>query len=72
MCILANSEDPHEMLQNFRFYKGLHHLVRLKQSSGIYKHHNLENVTFDLLKYIIDNLILIVLTLMGKMLVRLC
>ena len=42
MGILANSEDPDEMLHNAAFHQGLDCLQRLKQTSGRKMHHNLE------------------------------
>ena len=47
MGILANSEDPDEMLHNAAFHQGLHYLLQLKQPSGTEIHHNLENSTCD-------------------------
>ena len=51
MGTLANSEDPDEMQHNAAFHQGLH----WKPSSGTKIHYNLENSTWDPLKYTMDN-----------------
>ena len=65
---LANSEDPDEMQHNAAFHQDLHclqiHVV--KKTSGTEIHHNLENSTFDPLKYTMGRHILIVSIYMGK------
>ena len=60
MGTLANSENPDEMPQYAAFHQGLHCLLRLKQSSGIEIHHNLENSTCRQLNYTMGSPILIV------------
>ena len=66
MGTLANSEGPDEMQHNAAFHQGLQCLLRLKQSPGTKMHHNLENSTYDPLKYTMGSPILIVLTFIGK------
>ena len=63
---LANSEDPDEMQYNAALHQGLHCLLRLKQPLGTEIHHNLENSTCDLLKYIMGSPMPIVSKFMGK------
>ena len=63
---LANCEDPDAMQHNAAFHQGLHILVRLKQTSRIEKHCNLENSTFDPLMFIMGTPMLIVSICMGK------
>ena len=62
------SEDPDETQHNAAFHQDLHCkcLLRLKQSSGTEIHHNWEMPTYDPLKYIMDNHILIAFICMGK------
>ena len=64
--MLANSEDPDEMQHAAAFHQGLHHLLRLKQSSGTEIYHNSENSTCDPLKYTKGSPILIVSICKGK------
>ena len=66
MPSLANSEDPDEMQHNAGFHHGLHCLLRLKQPPGTEIHCNLENSTYDPLKYTMGNPIPIVSICMGK------
>ena len=66
MAKFANSEDPDEMTQNAAFHQGLHRLWMLKQSSEIWIHYNLEILTCDPLKYLMDYYIPIVVISMGK------
>ena len=66
MGTLTNSKDPDQMQHNAAFHQGLHCLLRLKQPSGTEIHHNLENSTYDPLKYIMGSPILIVPVFMGK------
>ena len=64
---MANGEDPDEMQHNAAFHQGLHCLLRLKQPPGTEIHHNLENSICIPLKYKMDNTILIVSIMFGKM-----
>ena len=66
MGTLTNSEEPDEMQHNAAFHQGLHCLLRRKQFSVTRIHHNLENSTYDPLKYTMDSPILIVSICMGK------
>ena len=60
MRTLAYSEDPDEMQHNAEFHRGLHCLLRFKQSSGTEKNQNLENSTHDPVMYKMGSPILIV------------
>ena len=51
MDTLANSEYPDEMQHYAAFHQCLHLLPRRKEFSVTRIHHNLENSTFDSLKY---------------------
>ena len=66
MGTLENSEDPDEMLQNVAFCQGLHFLLMSKQSSDTEIIYNIEILTCDPLKCIIDNPILIAFISMRK------
>ena len=66
MGILASSEDPDEIQHHAAFHQGLHCLLRIKQTSGTKIHHNIENSTFDPLKYTMGSPILIVSICMGN------
>ena len=63
---MANNEDPDEMPQNVAFHRSLCCLLKLIQYSGTEVHNFLEIPISDPLKYIIENLILIVFICMGE------
>ena len=66
MGTLANSEDQDEMQHDAAFNQDLHSLLRLKQPSGTDIDLNLDNSTYDPLKYTMSSLILIESLCMGK------
>ena len=55
MRTLANRKEPDEMQHNAAFHQGLNCLLRLKQPSGTEIHCDLENSTYDPLKYTMGN-----------------
>ena len=60
MGTLANSEDGDQMQHYAAFPHGLHSLLRLKQPSGTEIHYNLENSTYDPLRYTMGSVVLLV------------